>query len=116
MQNDFLILSIVGPITPEDKEYFETQNWDYMVSKPLIGGDQLIDLMIGILPYTVYQISEIIKKYIENKRYIKFKIGDIVVENVTASELENVLNSALGAKKKVTRKKKQSNSASDKKK
>ena len=90
--NEF-ILTLKGPINDFESRFFEENDFDYSVSKSLTGGSEIIDVIIILSPFIIDKVTDIIKKSIENKRYIRIKHNGTEIENVKNSdELKEILD------------------------
>lgn len=103
MNKEFLTLTIEGPLTEEDRALFNSNNWDYLTKKPLSGGSEIVQVLIGLSPLVITTVGDVIKTYIKNKRFIKFKCDDVEIENATEKEITNILKSVFDGKKKLAK-------------
>ena len=104
-----VVLTIQGPLEGEDKELLKDNNWNYLESHRLTGGSPIVDLVVvlsPLAPLAISSITSIIEKYIENKKYIKIKIGDVEIENANIEEIIKVLEMTIKMNKNKSKRRK----------
>lgn len=89
-QDDILVvLTISGPIDDDDQKLIKDNNWNYLESHKLTGEAPVVDIVVlaPLAHLAITSLTSIIEKHIENKRFIKIKVGDVEIENAKLDEI-----------------------------